>query len=580
MGVLIEKAQEKLRKDSGAIYYTGYAKFWDTNMADNDYCSKNENSWSFFYNINEPTKVISDRAFLTKDRRQKMNDLVELANKKIKETVEKKDKKNSKGQSNTVFVDFDGYFGDVDGRFCTKGADKPETDRKDEVTFYPLNIWDPMGSGDFKRDEPVEVYNGTFEGQVDSFAALADYSGVHYRTNIPMAKGKAKAKMLAAEPGTPKADVAVAAAGDKVALQKRFSILPDGFGRVFHPTMAGHQIMARLVLYKIAQRNAAGLKKDYGQEVLTIAASDSCPVDTKIPAFEARCTGDDGSASGLPTNVFENYQKGTNVYDEFCKQMDDRKLDYKKPQSWKVNAKGEKQSGSSKVRRTPPPDADAHKQMISMKWTPSTSGECKQSCKDAFKGMARGCGGKGGSLNIMAVRARYNTGCGTFSYEITGDGVPDKAAQCTQAQVKAPKRDRDVTGKGTSVEKAYTQFCEEYDGKTLEDSSTLDRKYKRYGVSSWGVENRVSFWISASFIKGCTGKVTIKKDTCMKKFKGGLDSCDKDNGFSGGFTADEQCIQYLVETGYELRDDGGRWNVNNLPAAYPPPEDTDGIKLK
>jgi hypothetical protein len=394
IGVLIEKSKEKLKKDSGAIYYTGYAKFWDTDIAKDDFCSKRENSWSFFYNVDEPTKIISDRAFLSKDRRNKMNSLVDLANKVLKETVASKAKKNSKGQSDTVFIDYDGYFGDVQGRFCTKGVDKSEIDRKQDLVFYPLNIWDPMGSRNFKREDPVEVFNGTFEEHVDNFATLADFSGARYRTNIPVVK--AKAKKLAAEPNNPgrDGDVKAAADGNKPRLQKRMSILPDGFGRVFHPTIAGHGIMAKLVLWNIAKRNAQGLKAEYADEVVSIKQENTCPIDSNIDLMEARCIGSDGDPSNLPANVFNDYRtKG--VFSEFCKKMDDRVLDSKKSQSWKVNAKGEHQKGSSKMKRTPPPDPGSHKQMIDFKWTPAITGECKRSCHDAFLHMASACGGKG-----------------------------------------------------------------------------------------------------------------------------------------------------------------------------------------
>lgn len=76
---------------------------------DNDYCSKKENSWSIFYNIDEPTKVISDKAFLTKERRQKMNSLVELMNDRLGEIVRAKVAKNSKGQDDAIFINYDQY---------------------------------------------------------------------------------------------------------------------------------------------------------------------------------------------------------------------------------------------------------------------------------------------------------------------------------------------------------------------------------------------------------------------------------------------------------------------------------------
>jgi hypothetical protein len=178
----------------------------------------------------------------------------------------------------------------------------------------------------------------------------------------------------------------------------------------------------------------------------------------------------------------------------------------------------------------------------------------------------------------MAVRAQYNTGCGTFSYEITGDDVPTEPATCVHNSVGAPKRDGDVHGKGTSVEAAYKKFCKDNDGKTLEDKTGLERKYQRHAVASYGVEDRVSFWVSASFIKGCRGKVTIKKDTCMEKFSKGLD-CYNPDGVSFGYSASEQCVEYAIDTGFKLRDDGGPWNNNYMAPAYPPPEDTEDQKL-
>jgi hypothetical protein len=239
--------------------------------------------------------------------------------------------------------------------------------------------------------------------------------------------------------------------------------------------------MARLVLYNIAKRNAEGLKEEYDDEEVTIDRDDTCPIDSDTLLMEARCTGEDGTSSALPTNVFYFESQDRGVFDGFCKEMDDKVLDNKEPQSWKVNAKGEQQKDSAKMRRT--------------------------------------------------------------------------------RQIRA-----------------YKKFCEDNDGKTLEDKTGLDRKYQRHAVSSYGVEDRASYWISASFIKGCEGKFTIKKDTCMDKFNKGLDSCDN-GGFSHGYKAAEQCVEYAVDTGFELRDEGGPWNTNHMAPAYPPPEDIDEHKV-
>jgi hypothetical protein len=107
------------------------------------------------------------------------------------------------------------------------------------------------------------------------------------------------------------------------------SILPDGFGRVFHSTIAGHGIMAKLVLWNIAQRNAQGPSVEYGHKVVTIKQDDTCPIDSNSAPMEARCTGDDGNPSNLPGNDFyhTNNNQEKSVFDEFCKKMDDRVLE-------------------------------------------------------------------------------------------------------------------------------------------------------------------------------------------------------------------------------------------------------------
>jgi hypothetical protein len=101
------------------------------------------------------------------------------------------------------------------------------------------------------------------------------------------------------------------------------------------------------------------------------------------------------------------------------------------------------------------------------------------------------------------------------------------------------------------------KFCEDNNGKTIEDKTGLERKYQRHAVSSYGVEDRASYWVSASFIKGCHGKVTIKKAMCIEKFSKGLDFSHNLGSFSFGSSAAEQCVEYAIDTGFELRDDGG-----------------------
>jgi len=517
---------------------------------------------------------------LTKPRRQKMNSLVDLMNKRIGEIVKAKATKNSKGQDNVIFVNYDEYYGDVKGRFCTKGVSKPEQERKYDLTFYPLDFADPLGQKNFKRDEAVDVFNGTFEGDIDFLSVLADVSGAKYRSNVPKVKAKAKTQMLGASAAKASEGEAVkSAAVANPRIQKR-SYLPDGFGRTFHPTIAGHSVIAKLVLWKLSERNAKQLGVGYAPETATLDDKGSCPLNNG-PKLQAKCTGSDKSPSGLPAQVFHSINDNKGIFDEFCKQMDGNKLDDRVSQKWTVNAKGEHQKGSSKSKRAPPPNPNSYKQKINFSWTPNKMNHnCKASCHDAYKGMAESeCGRVGGDQKTMAVKAQYNIDCGTFSYEITGEGVPQpEPARCLiwKGAVSAPKGDRERdAGKGTSVEAAYKKFCEANDGKELEGKAPNDGVSQRFAATNWGVENRSSIWVRATFIEGCQGKVKIDKKTCMKKLGDGLGHCDKNSGFTHGYTTSSECIEYTVQPSFATRDDWPPWNPGAVKASFPPTEDVD-----
>ncbi|KAF2793294.1 SGNH hydrolase, partial [Melanomma pulvis-pyrius CBS 109.77] len=127
---LIDEAKLKLNPD-GAIYYTGYAKFWDEKMEDLDWCAVPDHAWSMFPFLTAADHLGLDwqpKATLTVARRKKMNDLVDLVNGKIVDVV-----KNS--GTNVFFVDYDRYFGEVGGRFCAPDIQEPKSDN-DRLSFF------------------------------------------------------------------------------------------------------------------------------------------------------------------------------------------------------------------------------------------------------------------------------------------------------------------------------------------------------------------------------------------------------------------------------------------------------------
>ena len=86
-------------------YYTGYAKFFD---ATDNSCDKV--SWHIWLNL-------FTREYLTQDRRNRMNDLVDAMNSALKSAVER-------AGSQVYFVDYDKYVDASGGRYCQPGQDE------------------------------------------------------------------------------------------------------------------------------------------------------------------------------------------------------------------------------------------------------------------------------------------------------------------------------------------------------------------------------------------------------------------------------------------------------------------------
>jgi hypothetical protein len=186
----------------------------------------------------------------------------------------------------------------------------------------------------------------------------------------------------------------------------------------------------------------------------------------------------------------------------------------------------------------------------------------------------------GGTQDIMAVKTKYNIGCGTFAYEITGEGVPKPdPAYCINSKIQAPKYDsnRD-SGTGKSIETAYKQFCRDNNGKSLDQLPKVDMRSQRYPITVWGIENRMSFWVRAKIIPGCEGTARISEYDCNKKLGDGLGFCKDNSGLSAGYVAQSECIEYAVETSYSTRDDWPPWNPGAIAPSFPPAEDLDSVK--
>ncbi|PLB48819.1 fibronectin type III domain protein [Aspergillus steynii IBT 23096] len=244
---VIAAAKKKLGKD-GMIYYTGYAKFWAEDLS--PACDKV--SWSTW---------IYDSQTLTSAHRKTMNDLVDAVNAKISAAVKK-------AGSQVEFVDYDSYVGYYGGRFCEKGVDESTTDSNTRtgLMFYELNTWDPLGSNPRKRSYDAPM-NGTFEGSVNQLAQITLLVD-------PNAKFSDKDSNSNAGTAAASLEVSKVATSAKVADVEVPNVLPDGYGRVFHPQILLHKIISGLVIYKMIDQN---LETNGFTSLPEKISFDSCP---------------------------------------------------------------------------------------------------------------------------------------------------------------------------------------------------------------------------------------------------------------------------------------------------------------
>jgi hypothetical protein len=235
LDALLAAALPKLTPNTGRIYYTGYAKYFN---ADTTQC----NSVNFaVWEDKDVQNAYKDS--LSNARRKQYNDLVDNVNAKIKEAVV-----NAGYQA--VFVDYDAYFQSWGGRYCEEGVAEPDGDA-DFLLFYERDTTDPPAGSTTKRADPASdpedvVPDSSFEGQVarliwQELEVNPSWVGDLKEQEIePIQAGVTPLQL--APGGGAKFDVSIASS----ALSW---FIPDKTKRVFHPQPNGHAIIANLVLY-------------------------------------------------------------------------------------------------------------------------------------------------------------------------------------------------------------------------------------------------------------------------------------------------------------------------------------------
>ncbi|GAM42228.1 ankyrin repeat-containing protein [Talaromyces pinophilus] len=225
---LINAVKSKMDDPSNRIYWVGYNKFFDTRTRDCD-----DVTWAI--------PRLGSYQYLTLERRQAMNDLVDLVHEKIKAVVQA-------AGSQVVFVDWQADTDTLGGRYCEPGVDEHwdyskhigASMEREETVFYEWgttkdnNLPGESDHDKLKRRQDItaplntQAANDTFEGAIanyvqqgilddpDSYKALPD-DGTYNITS---------------------------------------SFLPDKYGRVFHPTKYGHSIIAKNIMNAITEEQA------------------------------------------------------------------------------------------------------------------------------------------------------------------------------------------------------------------------------------------------------------------------------------------------------------------------------------
>ncbi|QIW96307.1 hypothetical protein AMS68_001825 [Peltaster fructicola] len=270
----------------GVIYYTGYAKFFSETL--DSTCDTV--SWSTW--IYKLWDMFGEEAFLTLAHRQKMNYLVDLVNTKLASlqinltpclTILKRAAVANSGPD-VVFVDYDPYVGQFHGRFCEAGVDEStvESTTRAGLMFYELNTWDPFGSSPWKRSERT-TSNTTMEGQVNIFALIT-----------LEADKDAQLKHDAAATNDKTISDSVSNSKD---IGVPTNIMPDGYGRVFHPTILLHEIIADLIVYHLRDKAVQLAGHSAIPESLTFS---SCPLPTK---HTSNTTGSDNQQIAIASYI-------------------------------------------------------------------------------------------------------------------------------------------------------------------------------------------------------------------------------------------------------------------------------------
>lgn len=239
----------------GIIVLASYAPYFNNQTDD---CTDNED-WVF------PGQAGRTSLLLTKDHRTSFNTLVANTNAKLKSAVTKASQSAS---SIIIFADWSAWGEATSGRFCEPGSSpNPDDSSNDNALFFKLPTYKIFNPGVVYRNLGFDAVS-----QVESAFNLTTAHPSHAQAGYSQLLDSIAASLM-------KRDGPTAGVCSKSAVS---NLLPDGIGKIFHPTNLGHEAIASYVTWAIANAMA---EKEH-------TTTPACNI-----VDELKCSQDSGSTS-------------------------------------------------------------------------------------------------------------------------------------------------------------------------------------------------------------------------------------------------------------------------------------------
>lgn len=263
---LMKALKAKMKNKDSKIYWTGYSHFWDDST---DQCDKV--TWMFKYDL-------GIRQYLLQSRRKTMNQLVDAVNQKIQDAI-------NRAGDQVIYVPWGADVDYIDGHYCEPGVDEWDAVNREKTVFYEWGTTiddegNPPAKDELKkRQDGNDDKPGQAPGELEADQRLEDtWEGQIANWVIDAIENKG------AKPedyGLSEEDVVQAQGG---------LLLPDKYGRVFHPQQYSHLMIAENILRTMDMVKA----KSAGQKAATTTLI-GCPAPTGAashPGEHNQCVSD------------------------------------------------------------------------------------------------------------------------------------------------------------------------------------------------------------------------------------------------------------------------------------------------